>query len=532
MLPSVPQRFSRQYWLGVVPALVVVIVRNFIPQYLTDEPVRMVSLRRVFDHSFLSQEWLQLAGYDEDSLSMLFKSVLAPLWLWLKSGILVAMSARLIVWGIVFYAIIRLARAMNVPRYALACGLFYWVWQGQSMGVGEWILGGGEGKCLAYAAIFLGIESLLRGRRFVAAFFCGLAFWFHVPVGLWGVLAFYGALLISQRNRGFKAFLQPALLTFVLSLPMAWFAWKYAGVSAVGVSVPSPDWLIVVFRNPHHLDPRHFGGGRVLLKLIALAGLTVLGLKSMVTPATRTFFTVFMSMLIAEVTFGVIARELNLFWYLKTYPFRVADVLIFFLCCLVIPKLIVDAVSGVSTSKYLVSAAPVQKFAAAALLAVAFIACTFSIGLIRSDKFFAKQFATSWGHYLRRETNPYQEMTGWIKANTPTNAIVIAPPWLDDFPLEAERGPMVSFRRNPHNGLVVEWYHRYRATNGGDFHSVGVDTVNEMRKSYPQLTASQLDEIRKTFGGEYYLTMTKRDDLTNRLVHANDKYFLYRVLLP
>jgi hypothetical protein len=526
---SVRPRFSRQYWLGAIPALVVVIVRNFIPQYLTDEPVRMVSLRRVFDHSFLSQEWLQLVGYDEDSLSILFKSALAPLWLWMKSGILVAMSARLIVWGIVFYAIVRLARAMNVPRYALACGLFYWVWQGQSMGVGEWILGGGEGKCLAYAAIFLAIESLLRGRRFVAAFFCGLAFWFHVPVGLWGVLAFYGALLVSQWGRGFKAFVQPAFLTLALSLPMAWFAWKYAGVSAVGISVPSPDWLIVVFRNPHHLDPKHFGGWRVLLKLIVLTSLTVLGLKSIVTPAMKKFFTGFMTVLIAEVAFGVIAREFNAFWYLKTYPFRVADVLIFFLCCLVFPKLIVDAVSGASTFAV---TNPAAKFVAIASMAVAFLGCTFSMGLVRSDKFFVQQFTSSWGHFLRHETSPYQEMTGWIKANTPIGAVVIAPPWMDDFPLEAERAPTVSFRRNPHNGLVVEWYRRYRAMNGGDFHSVGVDTVTEIQKNYPKLSASQLDEIRKTFGGEYYLTMTQRDDLKDRLVHANSKYYLYRVLLP
>ena len=91
---------------------------------------------------------------------------------------------------------------------------------------------------------------------------------------------------------------------------------------------------------------------------------------------------------------------------------------------------------------------------------------------------------------------------------------------------------MVSFRRNPHNGLVVEWYRRYLATNGGDFHSVGVDTVTEDQKNYPQLSTSQLAEIRKNFGGDYYLTVTKRDDLNNQLVYANDKYYLYRVLLP
>ena len=529
MFKNVRQGFSRQYWLGALPALVVLLVRDFVPQYLTDEPVRMVSLRRVFDHSFLSQEWLQLAGYDEDSLSILFKAVLAPLWLCLKSGLLVAMSARLIVWAIVLYAVVRLARAMNVPRYALACGLFYWVWQGQSMGVGEWILGGGEGKCLAYAALFLAMESILHGRRLIAAFFCGLAFWFHVPVGLWGVLAFYGALLVSQRERGFKAFLQPALLTVALSLPMAWFAWKYAGVAAVGASVPSTDWIIVVFRNPHHLDPRHFGGRRVLMKLLALTGITALGLKSMLSAAMRSFFSIFLCFLMLEVAFGLVAREFNFFWYLKAYPFRVADVLVFLLCCLVLPKLLVESVSDASKPRYWTATKPFLKFAALAAMIAAFLGCTFSMGLVRSDKFFVRNFASSWGHFLRHYTSPYQEVTTWIKTTTPTGSVIIAPPWLDDFPLEAERAPMVSFRRNPHNGLVVEWYRRYRALNGGDFHSVGLDSLIEVQRNYPQLSALQLQDIRATFGGDFYLTTTKRDDLKGQLVHANGTYYLYRV---
>ena len=397
MFEDVRRRFSRQYWLGALPALLILTVRDFVPKYLTDEPVRIVSLRRVFDHSFLSQEWLQRAGYDEDSLSILFKVLLAPLWLWLKSGILVAMSARLIVWAIVLYAIVRLARAMNVPRYALACGLFYWVWQGQSMGAGEWILGGGEGKCLAYAALFLAMESILHERRLLAACFCGVAFWFHVPVGVWGVLAFYGALLVSQRERGLKAFLRPAVLTLGLSLPMAWLAWKYAGSSAVGSSVPSADWLIVVFRNPHHLDPERFGGSHVLVKLIVLTGLTVLGLKSMLPAAMRGFFSVFLCILVLEVAFGLAARELNFLWYLKTYPFRVADVVVFLLCCLVIPKLLVEGVSGAAGPGYFVATNPPLKFAAFAGIVTLFSLCTFSMGLVRSDGFFVRNFANR-GH--------------------------------------------------------------------------------------------------------------------------------------
>ena len=82
-----------------------------VPEYIYNDPVRLISLRQFVDPSFL-YEWLHLAGYDEDSLTIGFKVLLAPLWLCTKDGVLVALAGRIIVGAVLCYALVRLARSL------------------------------------------------------------------------------------------------------------------------------------------------------------------------------------------------------------------------------------------------------------------------------------------------------------------------------------------------------------------------------------------------------------------------------------
>jgi len=518
-----------QYWLGLVPGLLILIYREFIPEYIANDAVRLVSSRLLYDPSFLSHDWLLLAHYDEDRLTILFRAVFAPLWFVTKNGIIIAVLARACVWTFLSYAIVRLAKAMELPRFALAIGFFYWVDQGQSLGAGEWIFGDAEGKCLAYASLFLAIEALLRNRPRWAAVICGLAFWFHVAVALWTVLAFYAALLIAERRNLLKGFVIPGLITVAVSAPMALIALRYMEVSAPAPAGVSIDWLIVMFRNPHHMDPNYFGGWREIVELVICATLATLSFRPSLENKKRTFLSFLLFALIGEFAAGLSAREADLLGLLKVYPFRAADVLVFFFVCITLPALIADLLSRTSVPRFAGLRAPGVRVAAAVIACALIIVPTLSWGLMKSDKYFVHRFVTSWSDCARHQQAPYGEMTQWISANTPKYAVITAPPWLNDFTLDSERATVVNFGRDPHNGLIVEWYRRYRAMNGGDFHSVGVSTMTELQKNYPQLSPAQLSEIRKDFGGEYYLTTKRRDDLVERLVHADDGYYLYRI---
>jgi hypothetical protein len=526
------KRVMAQYWLGLVPGLLILIYREFIPEYIANDAVRLVSSRLLYDPSFLSHDWLLLAHYDEDRLTILFRAFFAPLWFVTKNGIIIAVIARACVWTFLSCAIVRLAKAMELPRFALALGFFYWVDQGQSLGAGEWIFGDAEGKCLAYASLFLAIEALLRNRPRWAAVICGLAFWFHVAVALWTVLAFYAALLIAERRNVLKGFVIPGLMTVAVSAPMALIALRYMDVSAPVPPGVSIDWLIVMFRNPHHMDPHYFGGWREIVELVICATLAMLSFRPSLENKKRTFLSFLMIALIGEFASGLFAREADLLGLLKVYPFRAADVLVFFFACITLPALIADLLSRPSVPRF-ARLRPRGIRAAAAMVACALLIIpTISLGLMKSDKFFMRRFVGTWIDFAHHREAPYGAMTQWVRANTPKYTVIIAPPWLNDFTLESERATVVNFGRDPHNGLIVEWYRRYRAMNGGDFHTVGLGTMTELQKNYPQLSAAQLVEIRKDFGAEYYFTTKERDDLNNQLVHADGSYYLYRVQQP
>ncbi|MGI5832533.1 MAG: DUF6798 domain-containing protein [Thermoguttaceae bacterium] len=62
---------------------------------------------------------------------------------------------------------------------------------------GEWVIGGVEGKGLAFPFLFWGLALFLRRRYTEGFILMGLASAFHVLVGGWGVLAALGALMVS-----------------------------------------------------------------------------------------------------------------------------------------------------------------------------------------------------------------------------------------------------------------------------------------------------------------------------------------------
>lgn len=82
---------------------------------------------------------------------------------------------------------------------------------------GEWLLGGVEGKSLAFAFVFFGLESMLRGHWHRTWIFLGIASAFHVLVGGWMVLVAGFVWLMSDGIRILKG--EKKLSRFVYSLP-------------------------------------------------------------------------------------------------------------------------------------------------------------------------------------------------------------------------------------------------------------------------------------------------------------------------
>ena len=121
---------------------------------------------------------------------------------------------------------------------------------------GEWVVGGVEGKCFAYACVFWGLAALAENRwRTVWPSF-GLAAAFHVLVGGWSVVAAAIVWLWQARDQrpSLSSMLPAILLGGALALPGVLPALQLTqDISAE--TVLQANQIYVFDRLPHHLSP-------------------------------------------------------------------------------------------------------------------------------------------------------------------------------------------------------------------------------------------------------------------------------------
>jgi hypothetical protein len=522
-LKAFPAWCRKQYWLAILPALPILFARFFYPDFLDNEAGKLIEARRMLEPAFLGHDWLQAAS-GEDVLYRAFSALIAPLWLLLKNAILVALAGRLLLWALLLYALVRLARTLGIEGYALAIGLAIWLFRFQTLGANEWIFGGIEGKCVAYALLFLAMESALRNKVFAAALYCGLAIWLHVLVGGWGAMALGGALLLCHRDYGWKRPMQFCAITGGFLLPLAAVYVRNAGRAESGGSSGEANRLIVLFRNPHHLDPWFFHGTTEFAILLVMAAITVYSLSRLVSRSKAALIGSFLVILLLQFGAGLLARSLGAFWFLKNYPFRVADVLVALLFWLTVPMLLVWI------SKHGVLSRHPPKVCALAWCAILVVSAVLLVAkLAPVARRHLAIFAESWSRCLRHEESPWEQATQWIRWHTPESAVIIAPPWEGAFWIEAERAELVNYKRAPHSRAILEWQQRMMALNGGPFHARGDGALEELQRHYPELDAARVEAVGRSYGADYFLAMRRLPELAGGLVYQNGSYFLYQL---
>ena len=486
-------------------------IRFGVPALLLNEPGKLVHARQLIDRTFLDNDWLQASGAADSALDVIFAAMVAPLWLLLKDGVLVALTARVLTWSLLLIALVRLARTLKIPWHGLSIGLALWLYCGQTLGAGEWIFGGAEEKCLAYALLTVALTALLERQMLPAAIACGLAIWFHLLVGGWGAVALGGAMLLSVHDYGLRSVAKFLGVSFALGVVAVFAALHYAGPSSA-----ASDRLTVLFRNPHHLDPNVFPAWIELRRIITAAGLAAVALPLIATRSRTALLRWFLLVLTLEFVLGMLARKLDLFRFLKSYPFRVADVVPLMLFWLLLPSLVVAACRK-----------PVRPWLALAALAAVLSAGHMLIHSPSPTWTGLLAFRSAWSSEVHHEQTPWLRMTSWIQSRTPRSSVVLTPPCQGEFWLEAERAQVVSFKRAPHDIRILEWYERMTALNGGPFLKAGFDACDELMQHYPALDRTRLFSIRDRYGADYYLTTTRREDLAAAPLFESGTYFLY-----
>ncbi|MDR2115295.1 MAG: hypothetical protein LBP87_02830 [Planctomycetaceae bacterium] len=112
-----------------------------------------------------------------------------------------AWLGRFLTWGLLAWSWQRLSFALVPVRWmAIPTALAMAYYVDSFHAAGEWLLGGVEGKSFAFPFVFLGLESMLRGRWHRTWIFFGTASAFHVLVGGWSVLVAGFVWLADYRN--------------------------------------------------------------------------------------------------------------------------------------------------------------------------------------------------------------------------------------------------------------------------------------------------------------------------------------------
>ncbi|MBI1311794.1 hypothetical protein GC176_10925 [bacterium] len=337
---------------------------------------------------------------------------------------------------------------------------------------GEWIVGGVEGKVVAYGCVLHCLTECLQRRWAFAGPWLGAAIAFHPLVGLWTLMALgmtaVAGWLLRRPGRSSEAVNEQSISLIRLSeLKSESFligAVLMSCLAAWGI-LPALDtmrgateretfaatYLQVFFRLKHHVDPMEFPPSHYVM----YGGLSFIAwLLSRLRPRTPGRATlnrlVFCAGIIAAcgVAIGFGKRPPTEMPYyeirmklLKFYPFRLFDALL--------PLLVALQVASLLSRQRLTSVLVPRKLRAVGLAATYVTALLLNAG---------------WGSVHR--LNPQQEADwrsacDWIRQNTPRDVLFLTPDESWAFKWFAQRPEYVARKDCPQDAAgIIEWNRR------------------------------------------------------------------------
>jgi hypothetical protein len=475
-------------------ALLVMIVgvTDLRPILNDNEAVRLIPGVKLWDASEFDGDW---SFQYLDPSSALFDRLVAAL-LHLGSPVLLALSARAVLFATLLYLVWRMADRVGTRADALFAGLCGWYFLGQTAVAGEWIVRGFEPKVFGYAFLLAAMLAHLERRRIAGAVFLALACIAHPFVGLWGGGSLVAALATERQRNGFLL----SALTFAALLLLAGIMFLAAGPSDAGDLR-----LYVHFRNPHHLDPAEFGSrAQILLAFVTLGIVIAFRARA----ANWTLLDRWLFFVNLSFGVGLAAWVLDFTPLLATYPFRIAPVANLLAACVLVATWIFNRTWSGDWVRGVVLAAFALIFAARI-----------------SDQI--GDFTTAWEEWLTQTDLAHRPIVSWIRTNAGKDAVLLMPP--DDAALwfYSGRPQFVSFKYHPPHAMR-EWLNRLKMLNGGkEFTRAGFGAAVDLRESYARLACDDLTALRQEYRVRYYVTTLRRDDLVSAEAFSDPPYRVY-----
>ncbi len=435
----------------------------------------------------------------------------------------VAWIGRVAAWGLLACAWQRLSSCIVRVRFAsaLSGALLIWLIH-QGNFAGEWVVGGVEGKCFAYAFVFWGLAAMVAGRWRLLWPWFGAAGAFHVLVGGWSVivaaLVWFGE---RREDRPTLVSMLPALaLGLLLALPGLIPALNLT--SGVSAEIKSEASQIYVFdRLPHHLAPlaqpglvvaRH--GISFLFLLCVFALLNHLSRDSTsrrTNPASRICRFAWWS--VAFAAFGLIwelacwnhpALAASL---LKYYWFRLADVAVplavAMLVCLWLERLVAER----------------RRWAPQAL-AIAMLLPTLHLVQISATRF---QDSTPPADGKMVSPAAWRDACQWVRDNTSPDAVLLVPRLSQSLSWYAERRSVVNWKDVPQDATtLLTWRDRYYDV----YWHVDEENLYVPYRSLADQGTARIRKLAKQYGADFLITR-EYPPLQIPAVYSNAWYTVY-----
>lgn len=491
--------------------------RGFVRQH---EAIYMLGARRIFDPDFLTAD---LGWRSPRPTSFLFDHLLAPLWGFLEDfGI--ASLGRLVVWFFTAWSLAALARAMRLPPWSMVAGVTLWLlWRQTFTACGDPIEGF-QPKSLAYPLIFFSLALAIRGKAIPAGVAAGAGTALHIIVGGWACLALFLTLLANRTLFSLREVGMFLLATVPFVAPLVLVVGLYHSGGVTGDEQALMDKTYVTFAQPHCCDPSYFmTSSRWARAAVILPLAPTLFLLWPQRRGARVMAS-FTLVLGALFVLGLLAGELELYGFLKLFPFQLAAGLTpLFLLVMCLALAGPGRPEGVSGKLVWV----------ASIIAVLWMLSDRKVGSARFIRV-ASRFAASLepvrdGKFEKRVSRDELEVYSWIRETTPQRSVFITP-YLEAFWTYAEREQVAAFRHPPLDEGLIEWKERLEALNGfKPFKARGYRSMRELDRNQPRLTIEDLIRIRDTYGATHYLTVGNRRDLAKNTLYAGPTYHVYDV---
>ena len=448
----------------------------------------------------------------------------------------VAWIGRLAAWLALAIAWQRLNRTITgLPLRAILSAMLLVTLIDWANFAGEWVVGGVEGKCFAYACLFWGLAALAENRwRTVWPCF-GLAAAFHVLVGGWSVIAAAMVWLWqpTQERTPFPAMLPALILGGALALPGVVPALQLTQTVSPE-TVEQANQIYVFDRLPHHLSPLTMSGSELGKKSLRF-GLLLLGFawlrffcirqisNTRQTEEATSFRPVDLLMRFAIAT--LIISAAGLAWematwnhptvaarILKYYVFRLADIAVPLATSLGVAWLIHTLLQRQS------------KWGVALLL----LAVSLPTLHLLNISFARYQNPRPPADGRVKDVAAFREACDWASEHTPTDALFLVPRYAQSFKWYADRSDLVTWKDVPQSAdALLTWRERFffvhkHYNEAGEYVSYG---------SLASQGTERIRELADKYRLDYVLTQ-EYPPLLLPVVYANDHYTIYSTNKP